>query len=213
MVRIQVTMNFTHEPLKRTPVFLVLDTDPSHPIEGITDRSGTVQFDIPPASGKVVIAGSSRYQGRLDGDIEIKLWSLTDGDSGDESGAPGGGGGSTAYANMKTRTLKVNNHDILTDSEGYLVDLNDWSEDFVRAEAAYEGLELTSQHWEVIRFLRSHYEAHQVQANVRETIKHFRKVWGEEQGSNRYLHDIFPRGGPQKQGNRLAGLLRTKGEH
>lgn len=213
MVRIQVSMNFTHEPLKRTPVSLVLDTDPSHPIVGITDRNGTAQFDIPPASGKVVIAGSSRYQGRLDGDIDIKLWSLTDGDAGDESGAPGGGGGSTAYADMKTRTLKVNNRDILTDSEGYLVDLNDWSEDFVRAEAAYEGLELTSQHWEVIRFLRSHYEAHQVQANVREIIKHFRKVWGEELGNNRYLHDIFPRGGPQKQGNRLAGLLRTKGEH
>lgn len=27
------------------------------------------------------------------------------------------------------------------------------------------------------------------------------------------LHRLFPRGGPQNQGNRLAGLLRTKGEH
>ncbi|MBI5041322.1 MAG: TusE/DsrC/DsvC family sulfur relay protein [Gammaproteobacteria bacterium] len=213
MVRIHVSMNFTHEPHKRTPVSLVLDTDPSQPVLGSTDRNGTATFDIPPASGKIVIAGSTRYQGRLDGDIEIGLWSLTDGDAVDASGAPGSGGGSTAYPNMKTRALKVNSHEILTDSEGYLVDLSDWSEDFVRAEAAYEGLKLTSQHWEVIRFLRSHYETHQVQANVRVIIKHFRKVWGEEQGSNRYLHDIFPRGGPQKQGNRLAGLLRTKGEH
>jgi tRNA 2-thiouridine synthesizing protein E len=44
-------------------------------------------------------------------------------------------------------------------------------------------------------------------------IRHFRKLWGEERGSSRYLHRLFPRGGPQKQGNRLAGLLRTKGEH
>ncbi len=213
MLRIHISMKFTNEPLKRTPVALVLDTDPSHPLEVNTDRNGVASFDIPPASGKIVIAGSSRYQGRLEGDIEISLWSLTDGDAIDDSGAPGGGGGSTAYANMKTRALQVNGHEVLTDSEGYLVDLADWSEDFVRAQAAYEGLELTSQHWEVIRFLRTHYEARQVQANVRETIKHFRKSWGEEQGSNRYLHDIFPRGGPQKQGNRLAGLLRTKGEH
>ena len=213
MVRIHVAMNFTHEPLKRTPVNLVLDTDSSHPIVVNTDRNGVASFDIPPASGKIVIAGSTHYQGRLEGDIEIGLWSLTDGDAVDAHGAPGGGGGSTAYPNMKTRALKVNGHEVLTDSEGYLVDLADWSEDFVRAQAAYEGLELTSQHWEVIRFLRSHYEAHQVQANVREIIKHFRKIWGEEQGGNRYLHDIFPRGGPQKQGNRLAGLLRTKGEH
>lgn len=212
MIRIHVSLNFTHEPLKRTAVSLVLDTDPTHPLTTSTDRAGTATFDIPPTSGKIVIAGGTRYQGRLDGDIEIGLWSLTDGDM-DDRGVPGSGGGSTAYPNMKTRVLKVNGHDVMTDSEGYLVDLADWSEDFVRAEAAYEGLELTSQHWEVIRFLRSHYETHEVQANVRTIIKHFRKVWGEEQGNNRYLHDIFPRGGPQKQGNRLAGLLRTKGEH
>jgi tRNA 2-thiouridine synthesizing protein E len=83
----------------------------------------------------------------------------------------------------------------------------------VRAEADHENLELTDEIWEVIRFLRDFYETRQVQANVREIIKHFRKVWGPERGSNRYLHAIFPRGGPQKQGNRLAGLLRTKGEH
>jgi cobyrinic acid a,c-diamide synthase len=34
-----------------------------------------------------------------------------------------------------------------------------------------------------------------------------------ERGNNHHLHEIFPVGGPQKQGNRLAGLLRTKGEH
>jgi tRNA 2-thiouridine synthesizing protein E len=83
----------------------------------------------------------------------------------------------------------------------------------VRAEAGYEGLPLTDEVWEVIRFLRDFYERHRVQANVREIIKHFRKIWGPERGSNHHLHTIFPRGGPQKQGNRLAGLLRTKGEH
>ena len=48
---------------------------------------------------------------------------------------------------------------------------------------------------------------------VRDMIRHFRRVWGAEKGANRYWHKLFPRGGPQKQGNRLTGLLRTKGEH
>jgi tRNA 2-thiouridine synthesizing protein E len=44
-------------------------------------------------------------------------------------------------------------------------------------------------------------------------IRHFTERWGPERGSNHALHALFPVGGPQKQGNRLAGLLRTKGEH
>jgi len=44
-------------------------------------------------------------------------------------------------------------------------------------------------------------------------IQYFTKLWGQAKGSNHYLHALFPKGGPQKQGNRLAGLLRTKGEH
>ena len=52
-----------------------------------------------------------------------------------------------------------------------------------------------------------------MQAQVRVMIQHFAQAWGPQRGNNHYLHEIFPRGGPQKQGNRLAGLLRTKGEH
>jgi tRNA 2-thiouridine synthesizing protein E len=214
MLRIRASMKFTNEPVKRTPVALYLDTDPENPIQGATDRGGVATFNIPAASGKVVINGSTRYHGRLDGDIEIELWSPTDSDTVVEHGMPGGGeSGSVAYTGMQIRKLRVNGHEVETDSEGYLVNLGDWSEGFVRAQAEREGLVLTDEIWEVIRYLRDFYEKHQIQANVREIIKHFRSVWGPEHGGNRHLHAIFPRGGPQKQGNRLAGLLRTKGEH
>jgi tRNA 2-thiouridine synthesizing protein E len=112
-----------------------------------------------------------------------------------------------------TRELLVKGRPVLTDSEGYLRNLGDWSEDFVRALAAHEELALTDEHWAVIRYLREYYAEHGVQAQVRAMIKHFTELWGPERGSNHYLHELFPRGGPQKQGNRLAGLLRTKGEH
>jgi tRNA 2-thiouridine synthesizing protein E len=207
-------MKFSNQPVKRTPVALFLDTDPDQPVLGSTDRSGKAVFDIPPASGKIVVNGSARYHGRLEGDIDISLWSPVDAGTVTEQGAPGGmGSGSIAYPDMQMRSLTVNGHEVLTDSEGYLVNLDDWSEGFVRAGAEREGLELTDETWEVIRFLRDYFEAHQVQANVREIIRHFRRVWGPDRGDNHYLHTIFPRGGPQKQGNRLAGLLRTKGEH
>lgn len=102
---------------------------------------------------------------------------------------------------------------VATDSEGYLLDLDDWSEAFAWALAEREGLVLTDAHWELIRFLRIHFEERRVQAQVRVMLKHFREAWGKTRGNNHHLHDLFPRGGPQKQGNRLAGLWRTKGEH
>lgn len=111
------------------------------------------------------------------------------------------------------RTLRVGEREIATDGEGYLRNLQDWSEEFVHAQAHAEGLALTPEHWEVIRFLRDYYHEHGVQAQVRVMIRHFTECWGADRGSNHYLHELFPIGGPQKQGNRLAGLLRTKGEH
>lgn len=116
-------------------------------------------------------------------------------------------------ARHPTRSLLVDGRTVDVDSEGYLLDRSQWSEAFARALAHQEGLELTPAHWEVIRFLRDYFHEHAVQAQVRVMIRHFTARWGAERGSNRHLHEMFPRGGPQKQGNRLAGLLRTKGEH
>jgi tRNA 2-thiouridine synthesizing protein E len=110
-------------------------------------------------------------------------------------------------------SVSVEGRPVATDSEGYLLCLDDWSEAFALALAPKEGLALTPAHWEVIHFLREYFHEHGVQAQVRRMIRHFTAVWGPERGSNHHLHDLFPNGGPQKQGNRLAGLLRTKGEH
>lgn len=117
------------------------------------------------------------------------------------------------YPNMQNFTMEVNGEQILCDGEGYLLDLDAWSRDYVLASAKREGLELNDEHWQVINFIRAFHEKHGVQAPVRDMIKHFRKAWGKEKGSSTYLHKIFPKGGPQKQGNRFAGVRKPKGEH
>jgi tRNA 2-thiouridine synthesizing protein E len=114
---------------------------------------------------------------------------------------------------LSTCKLMVDGQEVLTDQEGYILDMDAWSEGFARAQAAKEGLILTEDHWDVIRFIRAYYEEHNVQAQVRDMIRHFREAWGPERGNNHHLHDMFPIGGPQKQGNRVAGIRKTKGEH
>ena len=117
------------------------------------------------------------------------------------------------YPNMQTKVIEVEGKEILCDGEGYLLDLDAWSEEYVHAAANEEQLELTSEHWEVILFIRNFHEQRGVQAPVRDMVKHFKKTWGREKGNSTYLHSIFPLGGPQKQGNRLAGVRKPKGEH
>ena len=120
---------------------------------------------------------------------------------------------STSPYAIYTCKLLVDGREVLTDQEGYILDMDTWSVNFAYAQAAKEGLMLTEEHWQVINFIREFYDEHNVQAQVRDMVKHFREVWGPAKGNSRYLHDIYPMGGPQKQGNRVAGMRKTKGEH
>lgn len=210
---VKVIMKTSGEPVKRIAVS-VQHGNSDRVIQGQTDRNGLVDFDRLYGSGRVYVDSRPHYQGPLDRDIIVGLWSLTSGTGDGADGAPQGiSGGSIAYPGMQTRSLLVNQREILTDSEGYIVHPSDWCADFARALADQEGLSLTDEHWEVIHYLRDFYGRKHVQCAVRDMVKHFRNTWGREKGSSKYLHRLFPRGGPQKQGNRLAGLLRTKGEH
>jgi tRNA 2-thiouridine synthesizing protein E len=192
MITIRVAMKFSDEPLKRTPVVLRMDADDRAVGPVLTDRAGTATFDVPPGSGIVEVSGVERFHGRLDGEIRVDLWSITQAPD-DWRGTPGAlPAGSNAYPGMQTETVVVDGREVLVDSEGYLVDPADWSEAFARAEAEREGIGLAAEHWEVIRYLRDHYIAHGRQATVRDMIRHFRRLWDAQRGSNRYLHKLFP---------------------
>jgi tRNA 2-thiouridine synthesizing protein E len=213
MITVTLRMTLDQSPLKRVPVALCLDSDGRCTEPVLTDREGRARFDLPLASGKVLVDGVERYHGRLAEEVKVELWSITEAPDESEGAAGDLPAGSNAYPGMQTRTLAVGGRAVLTDGDGYLVNPADWSEGFARALADAEGLHLSDAHWELIRWLREHFGRTGTQASVRDMIRHFSRVWGKDQGSNASLHRLFPRGGPQKQGNRLAGLLRTKGEH
>ena len=156
MITVKVCMKFTHEPLKRTPVVLQLDADGRATRPVPIDRAGVARFDLNPASGKVLVSGIERYHGRLDDEIRIELWSITDA-SNDSSGTSGEfPAGSNAYPGMATRHLLVDGQEIVTDSEGYLVDPADWSEGFARTQAQQEGLTLNAEQVTIPRQSRGH---------------------------------------------------------
>ena len=87
-----------------------------------------------------------------------------------------------AYRDTASRAILVNGRGIPVDSEGYLINLDDWSEDFARALAQEEGLALTDEHWQVIRFIRDYHAEHRVQPQVRVMITHFTGEVGRGEG-------------------------------
>ncbi|BDH46439.1 sulfurtransferase TusE [Salmonella enterica subsp. enterica serovar Choleraesuis] len=92
-----------------------------------------------------------------------------------------------------------------TDSEGYLKNPQQWQEALAPVIAAGEGIELTPEHWEVVRFVREFYLEFNTSPAIRMLVKAMATKLGEEKGNSRYLYRLFPKG-PAKQATKIAGL-------
>jgi len=95
-----------------------------------------------------------------------------------------------------------------TDADGYLLEAN-FTDEIVEAIAAGEGIVLTPEHWEVIRFLRDEYQEHGHTPNFRNMLKGFQAI--RPDADSKFLYDLFPLG-PAKQGARMAGLPQPFGK-
>ncbi|WP_369308146.1 sulfurtransferase TusE [Providencia rettgeri] len=101
--------------------------------------------------------------------------------------------------------LLFNNQEIETDPQGYLLDSQQWSEELIPLLAQEEGIELTNEHLEIIRFVRNFYLEFNTSPAIRMLVKAVSQQFGEEKGNSRYLYRLFPKG-PAKQATKLAGL-------
>ena len=96
------------------------------------------------------------------------------------------------------------------DEEGFLLKIADWTEEIALVMAAEDDIELSSEHWEVINFLREYFEEYEFAPAVRILTKAIAKKLGNDKGNSRYLYSLFPYG-PAKQGCRFAGLPKPTG--
>ncbi len=92
-----------------------------------------------------------------------------------------------------------------TDTEGYLLNLQDWSPEVARQLAAQDKLVLTEAHWEIMHFVRDYYAQYQIAPAMRTLTRRIGETLGRDKASSRYLYGLFPYG-PAKQASRYAGL-------
>ena len=90
------------------------------------------------------------------------------------------------------------------DDEGFLVDPSRWNDDIAVELARREGIDpLTDRHWQVIRFMRTEYEAKGTGPTVR--------VLGKTSGVPiKELYQLFPKG-PAKLAAKIAGIPKPRG--
>lgn len=105
--------------------------------------------------------------------------------------------------------LVVNGKELETTANGFLVNLDDWSEEVANVIAGSEGIELTEKHWDLINYLRDEFINNGGnQPNNRNILKAMSDKWGTKV-SSKELYDLFP-GNPSKQAGQIGGLSESK---
>lgn len=94
---------------------------------------------------------------------------------------------------------------IATDTEGYLIHLNDWTPELALQFATDENLELTPLHWEIIRFIRVYFLEHNDMPKMRTLITYLRSEAPYKEVSSATIHRLFPLS-PALQIAKIAGL-------
>ena len=106
--------------------------------------------------------------------------------------------------------INVNGKEIETDPQGYLANLDDWSEEVATYLAEQDKLELGEKQWQVINWIRDYYAENSTAPNLRIMTKLIGNDLGEEFAEKQYLFDLFPYG-PAKQAARYAGMPKPTG--
>ncbi|HTF95789.1 MAG TPA: TusE/DsrC/DsvC family sulfur relay protein [Cellvibrio sp.] len=103
--------------------------------------------------------------------------------------------------------FQINEKNIVTDIDGYLINLNDWNPDVAIHIASQENIQLSEAHWEIIYLLQAFYQEFEISPAMRALVKYTEKKLGCEKGKSIYLLQLFPQS-PAKIACKIAGLPR-----
>ena len=100
--------------------------------------------------------------------------------------------------------MRIGEQDYPLDGNGFLQEPTRWNDQVAEAIAREEGIAaMTDQHWAVVRFIRSHWLAHDLAPPVRMLCQ-------ETKLGVRDMYRLF-RSGPAKGACRIAGLPKPDG--
>lgn len=93
------------------------------------------------------------------------------------------------------------------DSEGYLKKTEDWNTEIAKIIAKKENINLHSDHWKIIIFIRNFYLKFKLTPSMRMLIKSIKNNMNHSEINSIYLFKLFPKG-PARQASKIAGIPR-----
>lgn len=101
--------------------------------------------------------------------------------------------------------MQINGKEIPLDNEGYLLDPKDWNQDVAEQLARTLEIEMTDDHWFVVKYVRDHYDLTTCIPETRHALKEMKNTLGKERATRKYLYSLFPYGYGQMACN-IAGM-------
>ena len=102
------------------------------------------------------------------------------------------------------------NIQIARDSEGYLINPDDWNEDIARLLAQEEEIELNEVYWSMLNFMRQYYDEHNIAPDVRHLINYLAtENQCVKREAKKLVFELFPYG-YVKQACKIAGMKKPR---
>lgn len=107
-------------------------------------------------------------------------------------------------------TKDINGKSVEFDSEGYLVNFDDWTPEVGTVLSEEYKIEFTSEHLAVAQLMREYYAEHDEVPTARDFTKLMGQKLGSDKGTHQYFTDLF-KYEPLKQCGKIAGLPQLAG--
>jgi tRNA 2-thiouridine synthesizing protein E len=109
---------------------------------------------------------------------------------------------------LMSRQFSIGGKSIETNEQGFLSNLDDWSEDFAKTLASEDGLDLHVDHWELIWYFREYYDENQVNPTMHTMVTSLgpkNKQFHDQKAYEKHIYRLFPRD-PVHELCKLSGL-------
>ncbi len=104
--------------------------------------------------------------------------------------------------------MKIGNNTIEVNEQGFLENLGDWSEAYVKKMAQIDDVDLYNDHWELIFYFRAYFDENQTAPTMHQMIVGLmskNKKFLEKKKYERHVYSLFP-SDPIREICKLAGL-------